>query len=114
MDDWDEIFTDKILIRSNDGREITRGFDFPIDFFAIRDTQKSQWIFLIGLDQGTSTLRMTDANLAFAPVLDLASMADASSGPTNQKTAECICKALDIIFIHKDPDKFLSYNQIIV
>ncbi|NHQ59665.1 hypothetical protein G9409_03525 [Chlorobium sp. BLA1] len=124
MDDCEKDCVDnKIVIESHPYKRNSEGnnrskrsFDFPTDFFAIRDLQTSegtQWIFLIGLDQGSSTLQKTDANLAFAPVLDLVSMAAASSGSTNNNSASEIRKVLDKIFISPPTDHILKYHDIL-
>ncbi len=105
IDDCLDIFQKDVRISSrpvkgSDGSEktIVRTFQFPSDFFAIRDKNKPDldcWVFFIGFDDSLSNGRKSDVHLSFSPVLDLASMA--ASG-INNDIASAIRSGLNKIF----------------
>ncbi len=107
----------KISTRSTNPNKITRSFKIPVDFFAIRDRSLGEslsWRFLIGLDTGLQKkTKDTDIQLAFAPVLDLATMAHDDSGDINNKAATFVRKKLQDIFLNINDTNSKTHNQII-
>jgi hypothetical protein len=95
-----------------------RSFKIPVDLFAIRDKKAgnlpSSWRFLIGLDAGLQKkTKDTDIQLAFAPVLDLATMAHENSGDINNKAATFVRKKLQDIFLDINNTNSKTHNQLL-
>ncbi len=124
VDDCKDLFDIpiKISTRRTNPIKVTRSFKIPADFFAIRDTIRdtkekkplSSWRFLIGLDSGLQQ-DTTDTNiqLAFAPVLDLTTMAHEHSGDINNKAATFVREKLHDIFLDINDTNSKTHNQII-
>lgn len=120
VDDCKDLFITpiKISTRLTNSTKVTRSFKIPVDFFAIRDTEcdepLSSWRFLIGLNSGLQQ-DTTDTNiqLAFAPVLDLTTMAHEHSGDINNKAATFVREKLHDIFLNINDTNSKTHNQII-
>jgi hypothetical protein len=69
---------------------------------------------LIGLDAGLQKkTKDTDIQLAFAPVLDLATMAHENSGDINNKAATFVRKKLQDIFLDINNTNSKTHNQLL-
>lgn len=120
VDDCEDLFITpiKISTRLTNSTKVTRSFKIPVDFFAIRDTEcdepLSSWRFLIGLDAGLQKdTTDTDIQLAFAPVLDLATMAHKHSEDINNKAATFVRKKLQNIFMDINNTNSKTHNNLI-
>jgi len=106
----------QISSRKGETNISTRSFNIPVDFFAIRDRQlgieSSSWVFFIGLDSGLQK-KSTDIQLAFAPVLDLVTMAHDKSGNTNNTAAKRVREMLQKVFVKIDETNTKTHSELI-